>query len=596
MAVQLSPLAVQRFYDNNNNPLAGGQLFTYQAGTTTPVATYTDSTSTTSNPNPVILNARGEAPVWLLPSQAYKFVLCDANGNTIWTCDHITSPAPVAVGNMTDEKGSGGTIGFASGVDFTGGSTTSLTLSQSYGSASNIWVDFDGAAQASDSFTLNGTTLTFLAPIPVGVNKVYVKGGTTLTTSSPSTSAVFSQASTGQFWAQNGAQINRMNDRVLVGGMTASDASYPPVSMDWFMQYEKSVGYTNPTLSGVLCVSTSPSPTAQESVASTFAAQSLTATSPYASCIPIEAFAINNNLSYGTSAWAFYGEAHKTTTQSGSVYGMELDVLTVVSGGSPNPYQQGTSIGIQLGVGAGVKGATFTGNISGTTLTVVSGYVPEVGYSPAIGDSVFGVGVTAGTVIVSIVTNGTYTVNNSQTVSAEYMVLASQQDAAAAIQIVSNPTRWGVGINFLSTSLVGCDGTNGVGIAMALAKGHALQWYTPGGYTSASIKSTIANSTNLTGINFSDSGMQVFGPGAVPLAYFTPIASAANYLSFNAATTGNSPIIQAGGTDTNINLALLPKGTGSIQLGASYTAGAVSQTGYVMMLDASGTPRRFLIG
>lgn len=185
MSVQLSPLAVQRFYDNNNNPLVGGQLFTYQAGTTTPQATYTDSTGSTSNPNPVIMNARGEAPVWLSPTQSYKLVLCDAAGNIIWTCDNVTSPAPVAVGNMTDEKGSGGTVGFAAGVDFTAGTTTSLTLSTNYYSASNLWVAFDGAEQGGDSFTLSGKTLTFNAPIPVGVNKVYVKGGSSLSVGTP---------------------------------------------------------------------------------------------------------------------------------------------------------------------------------------------------------------------------------------------------------------------------------------------------------------------------------------------------------------------------------------------------------------------------
>lgn len=67
----------------------GGQLFSYVAGTTTPQATYTDSTGGTQNPNPVILNARGEAPVWLNPSQTYKFILEDALGNTLWTADNV---------------------------------------------------------------------------------------------------------------------------------------------------------------------------------------------------------------------------------------------------------------------------------------------------------------------------------------------------------------------------------------------------------------------------------------------------------------------------------------------------------------------------
>jgi hypothetical protein len=191
MGALLAPNPIFRAWDNNNNPLVGGQVWTYQAGTTTPAATYTDSTAGTANPNPVPLNARGEAAIWLLPTQAYKFVLEDANGNLIWTEDQITSPAPVAVGNMTDEKGSNGQPGFsAANGDFTPGTTMSLTLSKNYGSASNLWVAFDAAEQGADTFSLSGTTLAFNSPIPIGTNKVYVKGGTSLAIGTVSDSSV----------------------------------------------------------------------------------------------------------------------------------------------------------------------------------------------------------------------------------------------------------------------------------------------------------------------------------------------------------------------------------------------------------------------
>lgn len=65
---------------------------------------------------------------------------------------------------------------FVSGVDFTPGVTTSLTLSQAFGAEQRLWVFFDSAYQGDDQFTLSGTTLTFTAPIPVGVSQVYVKG------------------------------------------------------------------------------------------------------------------------------------------------------------------------------------------------------------------------------------------------------------------------------------------------------------------------------------------------------------------------------------------------------------------------------------
>lgn len=91
MTTQLSPLPVQRFYDNNNNPLAGGRLYTYIAGTTTPKPTYVDSTGVTANTNPVVMNARGEANVWLASGQPYKFVLKDASDVLIWTVDQVNN-------------------------------------------------------------------------------------------------------------------------------------------------------------------------------------------------------------------------------------------------------------------------------------------------------------------------------------------------------------------------------------------------------------------------------------------------------------------------------------------------------------------------
>lgn len=77
---------------------------------------------------------------------------------------------------FTDELGSGGTPGFAAGVDFTAGTTTSLTLSKSYRKADNLWVAFDASSQGRDQFSLSGRTLTFVSAIPIGTTKVFVKG------------------------------------------------------------------------------------------------------------------------------------------------------------------------------------------------------------------------------------------------------------------------------------------------------------------------------------------------------------------------------------------------------------------------------------
>lgn len=98
MTVNLSPDPIQHFVDNFGNALNGGQLFTYAAGTTTKLATYTDSTGATTNTNPVVLNTRGEASVWLNPNLLYKLILSPSTDSDpplqpIWTIDNVQNPA-----------------------------------------------------------------------------------------------------------------------------------------------------------------------------------------------------------------------------------------------------------------------------------------------------------------------------------------------------------------------------------------------------------------------------------------------------------------------------------------------------------------------
>lgn len=101
----LSPSPIQRFVDANGNALSGGKVFTYQAGSSTKLATFTDSTGSTNQTDPIILNSRGEPQgsmgqslgIWLAAGTAYKFVLAPASDtdpptNPIWTIDNIIVP------------------------------------------------------------------------------------------------------------------------------------------------------------------------------------------------------------------------------------------------------------------------------------------------------------------------------------------------------------------------------------------------------------------------------------------------------------------------------------------------------------------------
>lgn len=181
------PTAKTTFLGPNGEVLAGGSVAFSIPGTATPKNTYQDPNQTILNTNPVQLDANGQALIW--GTGQYRQQVYDANNNLIW--DQITEDTTAALlGNMTNEEGSGGTPGFAANVDFTPGTTTSLTLSTNYGSAANLWVAFDSAEQGADSYSLNGTTLTFSAVIPVGVQKVYVKGGSTIAIGAPGSSTV----------------------------------------------------------------------------------------------------------------------------------------------------------------------------------------------------------------------------------------------------------------------------------------------------------------------------------------------------------------------------------------------------------------------
>lgn len=86
----LAPFPKFRAFDSNGNPLAGGKLYTYLAGTSTKASTFTDSTGAVPNTNPVVLDADGEADVWL-GDFPYKFVLKDENEVEQWTVDNIPS-------------------------------------------------------------------------------------------------------------------------------------------------------------------------------------------------------------------------------------------------------------------------------------------------------------------------------------------------------------------------------------------------------------------------------------------------------------------------------------------------------------------------
>ena len=148
MTVKLSPVggAGWQFFDDNGVPLAGGKLYTYAAGTTTPLASYTTSAGNTAHTNPIILDAAGRVPsgeIWL-SSARYKFALYTSVNVLIATYDNIAG------------------AGVLLPLNFTGtGSTVAYSVS---GNVVSVYIN--GVYQNENTYSVSGTTLTFTQAPP----------------------------------------------------------------------------------------------------------------------------------------------------------------------------------------------------------------------------------------------------------------------------------------------------------------------------------------------------------------------------------------------------------------------------------------------
>jgi hypothetical protein len=144
-----------QFFDNNGNPLSGGKIYTYEAGTTTPLATYTSSTGNTAHTNPIVLDSAGRVPaggeIWNA-LRLYKFVLKTSADVTIATYDNVGSSfnATAIIANFT---GTGSTVAFT------------LASAPSGENSTNVFIN--GVYQQKNTYSVAGAVLTFSEAPPV---------------------------------------------------------------------------------------------------------------------------------------------------------------------------------------------------------------------------------------------------------------------------------------------------------------------------------------------------------------------------------------------------------------------------------------------
>lgn len=119
---------------------------------------------------------------------------------------------------------------------------------------------------------------------------------------------------------------------------------------------------------------------------------------------------------------------------------------------------------------------------------------------------------------------------------------------------------------------------------------------TGGNSSSARVKINAQGSDTNVSIQYStkNSGFHNFiANGGEQFRIFSA-ASAVNYLQANGSSTGNGVRLSAGGSDTNIDINLTPKGTGNVSFG-TYTGSILAIAGYIEIKDSGGTIRKLAV-
>lgn len=233
MSLPVAPYPHLQFFDNDGNPLNGGLLYTFLAGSTTPQSLYYDPDLSVGHacPNPVVLNSAGRPQVsggevnLYMASVAYKFVLKTSGGVTLWTSDFIAPyasalvlPTTFAVGDILYADT---TTTLAKLADVAAGSylrsggvstapawstatlpNTATTGDILYASAANTYSNL-AASTSGFVLTAQGAGVAPAWAAAAAVDKSIVQGRLSLTTAVPVTTTDVTAATT-LYWALYG--------------------------------------------------------------------------------------------------------------------------------------------------------------------------------------------------------------------------------------------------------------------------------------------------------------------------------------------------------------------------------------------------------
>ena len=595
MAVNLSPIwgAGAQLFDNSGNVLSGGKIYTYAAGTTTPVTTYTSFNAGTANSNPIILNSAGRVPyeIWLTDGVSYKFVLKDSNDTLIATYDNLVGINSNFVAYTAQQEIQTATAGQT---------VFNLTTMQYQPGTNNLSVFVDGVNQYGPGaqyayVETDSDTVTFVSGLHVGAS---VKFTTASPVSSSSTNAAnvaydppFFGSVTTNVEAKL-AQTVSVKDFGAVGDGVTDDAT----AFTDAGSIASRVQITIPA--GIYKLDSNPAPTGyvtwviQEGVSFTGTGKLPISESKGSILAAADSYkSIESDPAFYNGIFQ-YLEHHATLTGYGTT-GLHGSVQTSNSNGT----------GARIGVAAFAVNDYTGGTVGATGLysTVVRESVatgPTLGMEIDVANMGTTVSIFPSQPFKSGTTLGIWCCAGGEITEATPP--GSPGVASVAIGIIQNDSqaiktaKFDKGILFHSDAIDGTDGATGIGIAIAFATGHAMQWYNNATNICAEIvaEGTTQALTN-TRLNFSDFGLLYqYRPTGKTLFQVENSSTAVNTLAIKPSDTGVSPRIYARGDDTNIDLTLGVKGSGDINFQDVSTAGGAGASAGYLIVKINGTQRK----
>lgn len=574
MAVNLSPVfgVAGQLFDDNGNPLAGGKIFTYLAGTTTNATTYTSVSGVIAHSNPIVLDGAGRVPsgeIWLTDGIQYKFVVQDAANNLIGTYDNLNGINSNFV-NFTNSQ----EIQTA-----TAGQTVfNLTTMEYTVGVNSLTVFVDGVNQYGPGaqyayVETDSDTVTFINGLHVGA---LVKFTTSQLNSSSGGDAC--QVSYDPPFANSA--IRPVCEK-LAENISVEDFGADPAGV-----VNAATAFTN--------------------AGSALAKSEVN--------IPPGSFLLNSNPApTGSTAWVLQNGANVTGT--GNLLGNAISRST-----DYKPAWVGNSYNDAWGYMPPASAQTNypkSGNLGFTAMAQANEPLgATIGFSSAIENTSSGVGS-------SWCYYGTTLADTSALLAAtqcvEYDISATAANVGTTVGIAMNAggeaaNMPGMGYTFQSVGAAIQIAVNNIGnyanvnfvkglfitdnaieptfnTAINLSQNHAIRWTGAGFSQLSSVLSTVSVAADATSIAFTEFGCFINNAGNYPLIQVnnSTSTSATNYFLFDAAVAGSTPTINAIGVDTDVDLKLFPKGTGKVDIASTGVTGSAGAIAAYLPIKVNGT-------